>query len=549
MTERAYTGVFREGSGRHALWVAEWAGFEAKWKELSRDGLRLHSVSVSVVDGVAQYSGTYREGSGGHALWVSEWPSFEAKWQELSAAGLRLSSVAVFVEGGRTRFAGAYLPGTGGHALWSNPWPGFEAKWRELSEGGLRLVSVAATESDGRPLYVGAFLPGHGGHALWASPWDSFDAKWRELSAAGLRLSSVDTFTDGADQLWVGAYLPGTDGHGLWAGVDWESFTARWTAWSAAGLRLVDTAGSAHGCTSGALNQVVMPMGTYDYGVTGHDTVYHWPVLDTTGATRHARLSALTRVQPFLTLPFSDTDVTRGGIWRYDDGNHHHAGDYSQGDATFPVLASAPGRVEYVGWDSWSGNTVVLSHDVGGVADAYRTLSMHLRDGADHDADAAWTTTIPTLSGAELTDYTTHLTGTGATKDPATRSLDAAHWGTNAETILVEVGDTVQRGQQIGWAGNTGPGGKRGAGGPNTHLHIFWTVRDDDGRFYFFDPYGVYSLPDRYAAGTTDATTGPCVRYPVAWQDGRPQYPPAPRLFGARTRATRRVRRIPGPHG
>lgn len=545
MTDRAHTGIYREGTGRHALWVAEWSSFEAKWKQLSDDGLRLRSISVSVVDGVAQYSGVFREGRGGHALWVAEWPSFEAKWRELSGAGLRLVSVDVFVVGGKAMYAGAYLPGTGGHALWASRWPSFEAKWRELSDGGLRLQSVAASVVDGQPMYIGCFLPGSGGHALWASEWASFEAKWQELTAAGLRLVSIASFDDGGTRMWVGAYLPGTDGHGLWAGVDWESHTARWTEWSAAGLRLVDTAGTAHRCTSGALNQVVMPTGTYNYGITGHPTVYRWPVLDTSGATRHARLSALTRVRPFLTLPFSDPDVQRGGIWRYSGGGYHHAGDYSQGDTTFPILASAPGRVEFVGWDAWSGNTVVLSHDVDGVADAYRTISMHLRDGADHDAAAAWNITIPTLSGDNLTEYTTHLNDTGCTMDPTTRNLDAAHWGTNAETIPVAVGDVVQRGQQIAWAGNTGPGGKRGAGGPNTHLHIFWAVRDDDGEFYFFDPYGVYSLPDKYAAGITDATTGPCVRYPVAWQDGRPQYPSAARRTQVRTTLGKRRRRIP----
>ncbi|MFE5410141.1 hypothetical protein [Microbacterium sp. NPDC056569] len=152
---------------------------------------------------------------------------------------------------------------------------------------------------------------------------------------------------------------------------------------------------------------------------------------------------------------------------------------------------------------------------------------MHLRDGADHDADAAWndTMTATWIKASDLADYKTHLLDTGNTQDPATRNLDAAHWGTNAETILVSVGQQVSRGQQIAWAGNTGPGGKRGSGGPNTHLHIFWARRDTDGQFYFYDPYGVYSTPDNYAAGVTDATTGPCVRYPVGWQGGKPHYP------------------------
>ena len=409
-------------------------------------------------------------------------------------------------------------------------WPGGTASkrsGRQLSKSGLRLVSVSAAVIGGRAQYAGVFRAGSGGHALWAASWDSFDAKWKEFSDQGLRLVSVDTYEQGGTRMWIGAYLPGRGGHGLWAGQDWESFTARWHEWSQQGLRLVDTAGSKHPCTANALNQVVMPTGTYDYGVTGHSDVYHWPVQDTTGATRFARLTHLTAIEPFLTLPFSDPDVARGGIWRYGNGDWHHAGDYSRGDATFEVKASAAGRVLYVGWDQWSGNTVIISHDVNGVSDAYRTIYMHLRDGADHDADAAWnqTMTATWIKASDLADYETHLLDTGNTKDPLTRDLDAAHWGTSTETILVSVGQHVSRGQQIAWAGNTGPGGKRGSGGPNTHLHIFWTRRDADGQFYFYDPYGLYSTPDNYAAGVTDATGGPCVRYPVGWNGGKPEYP------------------------
>ncbi len=525
---RAYTGVFLPGNDGHALWAAEWPSFEAKWKELSANGLRLHSISVSVVGGRAQFVGTYRAGSGGHALWVSPWASFEAKWKELSAQGLRLVSIAVYVVDGTAMYAGAFLAGGGGHALWVSSWASFEAKWKELSAQGLRLVSVAAAVVGGRPQYAGVFRSGSGGHALWAAPWASFEAKWQELSGQGLRLVSVDTFKEGGRRMWVGAYLPGSGGHGLWAGVDWESFTARWQEYAAAGLRLVDTAGAEHACQGACLNQVVMPKDTYNYQVTGHADIYHWPVQDTSGASRFARLSVLTGVQAFLTLPFSDTAVKRRGIWRYGNGGWHHAGDYSRDDSgTFQVRASAAGRVLHVGWDQWSGNTVILSHDVGGVADAYRTIYMHLRDGADHDADAAWTQTMTAswIGDEALAAYRTHLEETGCTQDPATRDLDADQWGTNAQTIPVAVGDQVSRGQVIAWAGNTGPGGMKGSGGPNTHLHIFWTRRDSDGQFYFVDPYGIYAMPECYAAGVTDATTGPCVRYPVGWQGGRPQYP------------------------
>jgi hypothetical protein len=159
------------------------------------------------------------------------------------------------------------------------------------------------------------------------------------------------------------------------------------------------------------------------------------------------------------------------------------------------------------------------------VVDAYRTIYMHLRNGATNDGNAAWNVTVPTLDGDNLTQYVTHLNETGCPQN-GPRNLDAAHWGSDSEVIPVTPGQQVARGQVLARAGNTGPGGKRGSGGPNTHLHIFFARRDrTNDEWYLFDPYGVYALPDCYAAGVTDATSGPCVRYPVAWQGGRPQYP------------------------
>ena len=78
----------------------------------------------------------------------------------------------------------------------------------------------------------------------------------------------------------------------------------------------------------------------------------------------------------------------------------------------------------------------------------------------------------------------------------------------------------------LGWAGDTGPGGKRGPGDPNTHLHVFFAHRDaSDGLWYLFDPYGIYGPPECYPAHVGDPVSGPCVRYPVAWAGGRPRLP------------------------
>ena len=214
--------------------------------------------------------------------------------------------------------------------------------------------------------------------------------------------------------------------------------------------------------------------------------------------------------------------------WLYGQGNWHHAIDYAPSPMdTFRVLAAAPGRVIHIGWDRWSGNTVVMSHDAGGVADAYRTLYMHLRGGAAQDCANAWTVTEPTLSDDDRNKYVNHLTGTGCAADPGSRDLDPAHWGTNESIDSALLGQKVSAGQFLAWAGETGPGGSTfESGNVNTHLHIFWARRDPlDNEWYLFDPYGIYGSPACYPGEMTAVLDGPCVRYPVAFKDGRPQFP------------------------
>ena len=121
---------------------------------------------------------------------------------------------------------------------------------------------------------------------------------------------------------------------------------------------------------------------------------YRWPV-DDEGTTRYARVSSISTPDQFLTLPFSDTGVKRGAIWRYGNGSWHHAGDYGKGGPTFEVKAAAPGRVIFIGYEWFAGNTIVMSHDVDGRQDAYRTIYMHMRNGAAADCAAAWNVSVP----------------------------------------------------------------------------------------------------------------------------------------------------------
>ena len=231
---------------------------------------------------------------------------------------------------------------------------------------------------------------------------------------------------------------------------------------------------------------------------------------------------------PALLIPFSDTEVELSGGWRYGSGDYHHALDYRRDDRdTFAIRAAADGVVIFQGWDQWSGNTAIVSHSANGVPDAFRTIYMHLRDGASDDCDRAWTESVPTLGDGDLVDFLNHLYATGCPELPSMRDLDESHWGTDDEVMPNLVGQAVTAGQFLAWAGNTGPGGKRGLGGPNTHLHLFVVRRDPtDNQFYFVDPYGIYGKPECYPGNLTDPITGSCARYPNLWKDAVPSYPP-----------------------
>lgn len=520
--QQAYAGVFRGGTDGHYLWVgATWPSFVAKWQQLSNQGLRLIDFETDVVAGARRFTGVWRAGNDAHYLWVGvTWPSFVQKWSELSRAGLRLIDLETYVDGGVRRYAGVWRSGTDGHYLWVGvDWQGFVAKWQELSGQGLRLIDFEAYQDGPALKFAGVFRAGSDGHYLWVANWTSFVQKWNELSAAGLRLIDFETFVTGGQRLYAGVFRAGSDAHGLWVSADWENFVARWHSWSNAGLRLDDIE-RYPGCSGICANQVVAP-DPYNYMVTGEGW-YRWPVdSDTSGD--FVRLSAVHfSVSPFLTLPYADSEVNRYGTWRYGDGGWHHAIDYGRDDSEpFEVLAAAPGQVVHVGWDNWSGNTVIVSHEVDGVPDAFRTLYMHLRDGASHDCDRAWNDTVPTLSGQNLTDYLTHLNETGCVQNRADRNLDPAHWGTDNDTIPVIETQNVGRGSKLATAGNTGPGGKRGSGGPNTHLHLFVARRDPtNNEFYFIDPYGIYAGPSCYPA-TAGGKGGTCARYPNIWMSRR----------------------------
>jgi Bacterial tandem repeat domain 1 len=247
-TAREYIGVYRAGKGAHALWAGNWKSFTKKWEELSNAGLRLTRLStfrqdtglVTFGDSTARvFLGSFSPGTDGHALWVSEWPEFQAKWRELTENGLRLIDLVPYKEDGKRMFAGVFRAGTDAHALWVSEWDSFSQKWQELSQKGLRLIALDTYKEGGKRMFAGVYRAGNDGHALWAGvDWDSFQAKWKELSAAGLRLVDVASYPEGGKQVFAGVFRAGGDLHKLKRSV-WSDFENDWQRLGKANYRLV----------------------------------------------------------------------------------------------------------------------------------------------------------------------------------------------------------------------------------------------------------------------------------------------------------------------
>lgn len=488
-----------------------WSEFAETWERMSGEGLRL--VSIQATGG--RWSGAYVPGHDAYFLWAGvAWPNFHAKWEELSRGGLRLTDLVVEDDGPAPRFTGVWREGHDAHDLRVGlTWDELTKLWQEHAAKGLRLIKCVAYREGGAMHFAGVWREGHDAYALYAAPADDFRAKWKQLRASGLHL--IDQTLSGP--LVIGVWRQGRDTDDAWLLQDGSIVASRNFPIASGALFLGNR--FAPGCGPRCHGHIVMPTGSYEYPVG--DDLYRWPVI-VTKTSREPRESALQFREQIFTLPFSDRAVRGLGFWQYDNLEYHHAVDYARDDSkSFDVLAAAPGRVVLTSWDTWSGNTVVISH----ANDTFRTIYMHLRGGAARDCADAWKETMPTLDGDHAKEYRQHLLDTGCSRDPARRHPDPDQWGTN-ETILVKVGDVVTAGTPIAHAGNTGPGGKRGGGGPNTHLHVFFAHRDPtDGRWYFFDPYGIYADPTCYPDETTAAPDPSCATHPVAWKGGRPQYP------------------------
>jgi hypothetical protein len=528
-------------------------------------GLALVNLRTYVESDVRKWVGVWRAGSDANYFTVG---LSESQLSTLAntrhAQGLRLVDLETYVDNNTRYWAGVWRAGSGAEYYTLDlDLASFNSLATTRHGQGLRLVDIQTYVDNGTRKWGGVWRSGSDAE-YYTVDLDaaSLNTLASQRHAQGLTLVSLETYKSNGTKfagLWRGQY--GAIANYYTAGVDTEALTAYTHSRHQSGLTLVALALCTSDCATSCMNQAVMPddpstpwQDSYNYGITATathcnglpgtcptpapgDVVYYRWLGEIEGTSRYLRTSATGGSEQFLTLPFSDTRVARGGTWLYSPGSWPHAIDYSRSDtASFTAESSAPGTVIHIGWDSWSGNTIVVSHDVNGVKDAYRTIYMHLRNGPLGDCDNAWTKTVPTLSEPLLSQYKTFLNTTGCPQS-GTRNPSATYWGTSADKIdQTLLGQTVTRGQVLAHSGETGPGGCNctkatdpsytWGGAVNTHLHVFYARRDPtDSNWYFFDPYGIYAAPACYPTLTTDPVVTDCSRYPVKWMGNQPQYP------------------------
>lgn len=552
----AFVGLHEPATDGQFYWVGtNWSELRAKNLDMSRQGFQLVDLDAYSQGGEHKFTSVWRSGSPNTSFDRLRWDDFTRENDRRTRRGERLIRFRRYKDGSDTFHVGVWAPGTDAFYLWVGVnWTDFKSKWEELSRGGLRLVDLETWTEGPERKWAGVWREGHDAHMLWVGEeWGGFQAKHDEFTRQGLHLTVLRFYEDGSSRRYAGVWREGAVSQNLVLSEDFEKLRGRVDQLSATGQllsRLVTLPGrpeclnqlssgspdSSPDSLPGSSLHCEGPPASCTSASTG--ARYRRPISSSGGNANGVLLSALEPMDAFLTLPFANRQVSLGSGWLYKRDDWHRAIDYQRpGALDFPVRAAAAGRVIFVGWDNWSGNTVVLSHDVNGGTDNYRTIYMHLRNGPHNDCGKAWDASVGSIGGQEKRyAYKARLNSTGCFETWARHPMPL-YWGTDDQALASDLfGKTLQAGDEIGWAGETGPGGAglglsfdgpppTGFGPPNTHLHIYFARRNpSDSLWYYFDPYGVYAEARFYGGTVTSPPPSDCARYPSAWKDGQPQY-------------------------
>jgi len=551
-----YIGVWRAGNYDHYLWLGDnWNGFINKGNELANDGFHLIDMERSKKDGIDQFNGVWKKDTGANLLVSGKtWDDFLADGQDKANEGYRLIDVERYIKNNQAQYNGVWVSGDDSNFIVSGKtWNNFRDEVTANADDNLRLIDLETFSSGNQQKFFGIYRSGSYDYGI-QSPmgWKDFVDGWKLFSDTDRRLIDIERFDDGEIK-YAGVYAEGTDPYALWYASDREEFVSKWKEYSDKGLRLVDVELFPNQCSIECLNDVIQDNGekwtawgnpktnlhceglpgTCNFDTSTKDVAYSAPVDEVDDKT-YVRLSAINEGDQIFTLPFESKQVELSQTWIYNSGNYHHAHDYKSSTGnSFEIRAAAPGKVIFADWTNWSGNTVIISHNVDGKNDAYRTIYKHLRNGSQNDCNKSLTQSLPNISNqTQQNNFQSYLSYTGCINVNDTPL--ALYWGSDTDTMEVQAGQDVDRGELLGLAGNTGPGGIMLAinanditkTSKNIHLHIYFAKRDSiDDKWYLIDPYGIYSQRTCYPVDIDDPINTPCSRYQVFWKDGIAKYP------------------------
>jgi len=221
--------------------------FNREWTRLSEAGYRLKDIDTwRDVDGTRRWDGIFTKGTGRHALWRGyNQADFNAKWQEMSNDGLRLIDLETYTAAnGERLWAGVFEEGSGAYAMYRNfDFQGFHDKWDELNGQGLRLIDIETyLDDNGDRLWAGVWRAGTDSYALYRGQTTAdFNTRWTAQSSQGRRLVDLEVYRLSNGELrWAGVWREGTEAAALWRNFDFCGWQEKHQDAQANGLELLD---------------------------------------------------------------------------------------------------------------------------------------------------------------------------------------------------------------------------------------------------------------------------------------------------------------------
>ena len=252
----------------------------------------------------------------------------------------------------------------------------------------------------------------------------------------------------------------------------------------------------------------------------------------TSKAQRFARVSSITVPDQFLMHGFSDPGVDPQGYLAIRQRRVASRRRFCQGGATFKVKGcrERPSDFHRI-------RPLVRQHHRGkshrGVANRTRIARSTCTCAMDPRPTAPPRGTSPCpMSNLSATRHSSRTTRSISPIRAATRTRRCAapiprtREMTQSKSTRRSSDDGHPQGRYSGRRAAV-PAVRAKSGAPNTHLHIFWVRRDPcEWPLVLFRPVRHLCSPRALPPGITDSVPTGCLRYPVAWKGGGPQYPP-----------------------